>query len=419
MSSNSTERYLTAPWKRFVDWLAVPAEAEMKRLGIKDPNEKNAFAHAYTAALIAHGYLGMPISRGRPADAADLVDVLGRAKENLPGIFGRQTDFRDYYRDLWNNGVGADIGNYAKSHLYSREEIGRLVKDAMDDGAIVSSLTDSRIPAPPGGGYLSWPIPSPPQYQGPYAAPDRQDSFDNRFGRWGSSPAPDRPDSFDNRFGNWGTSPAAGSGNPGSRVLRALEKYRRSEVPDGPASTSAQGAPPATPALQPDMAGKGAVRILGKFVGNNLITPAAAASPSRPPLPGPTAPNPPGQESASGDQSENALGAPSPDPYPRLRRVSSAFPDITPLNPDQPVQPQRSPPLGIFSGKPMSQWLLPPSVWGLPDNSDASGNGDWFTYLAGIAFRNPTQPAPSPQDDGLRDIYGDDPTQPWTLQRLR
>jgi hypothetical protein len=243
------------------------------------------------------------------------------------------------------------------------------------------------------------------------AAPDRQDSFGDRFGNWGSSPAgvaplpaPDRPDSFDKRFGNWGTSPAAGSGNPGSPVLRALEKYRRSEVPVGPASTSAQGAPPATPALQPDMAGKGVVRILGKFVGNNLIPPAVAASPSRPPLSGPTAPNPPGQESAFGDQSENAPGAPRPDPYPRLqsRRVSSAFPDISPRNLDQPMPPpERAPALGIFSGKPMSEGLLPPPVWGLPDHSNASGDGDWFNFLAGIASRNSAQP---PLDEGTQGI---------------
>ncbi len=242
MASNSIDEILTAPWGEFVKWLGAPADAEADRLGIKDPNERNAFGHAYTAALIAHGYLGMPVSQGKPADAADLVDALGRAKENLPGILGRQNDFRDYYRDPWNNGIGADIGNYAKSHLYSREELGKLVKDAMDDGVIVSSLTDSRIPAQPSGGYLTWPIPSPPQYQGPNAPPDRQDSFGDRFGKWGSSPAgiaslpvPDRPDSFGNRFGNWGSAPAGDSGNPRSPVLRALQNYKRSAAPDGSA----------------------------------------------------------------------------------------------------------------------------------------------------------------------------------------
>jgi len=33
----------------------------------------------------------------------------------------------------------------------------------------------------------------------------------------------------------------------------------------------------------------------------------------------------------------------------------------------------------------------------LPDNSEASGDGNWFNFLAGLAFQNPTQPA-SPLD---------------------
>jgi hypothetical protein len=61
---------------------------------------------------------------------------------------------------------------------------------------------------------------------------------------------------------------------------------------------------------------------------------------------------------------------------------------------------------------------LPPSVWGLPDNSDASGNWDWFNFLTGIASRNPTQPARLSLDDGLRGPYRDDPVQPWFFQRL-
>jgi hypothetical protein len=60
--------------------------------------------------------------------------------------------------------------------------------------------------------------------------------------------------------------------------------------------------------------------------------------------------------------------------------------------PASPPEPSR--PLGIFSGKPMSPSRLPPSVWGLPDNSDGSGDGNVFNFLAGLAFQNPTQPAP-------------------------
>jgi hypothetical protein len=191
---------------------------------------------------------------------------------------------------------------------------------------------------------------------GPDASPtsgdipsDRPDSFGDRFGKWSSSPAgnaplaaSDRSDSFNNRFGNWGSATAGDFGNPRSPVLRALQNYGRAQAPGGPASTSAQGASPATPSPQ-----------------RNFLN----------------------EESAPGD----------------------------------PATPQSGPPLGIFSGKPMSQWLLPPSVWGLPDNSDG---GNWFTRLGGVPSQNSTQPAP-PLDNNLPGFYRDDPLQPWFVQRLR
>ena len=161
-------------------------------------------------------------------------------------------------------------------------------------------------------------------------------SFDDRFGKWGSAPVADPRDSFNNRFGNWSSVPAAGSGDIGSPVLRALEKYRRSETSDGPVMASAQGAFPATPPFQPDIVGAGGV--LGKFREARLATPAAASSLS--PFPGATALNFASEESDFADRSENVPDATSrPDMYPRLlsRVVSSAFPGITPGDPDQPM----------------------------------------------------------------------------------
>jgi hypothetical protein len=39
----------------------------------------------------------------------------------------------------------------------------------------------------------------------------------------------------------------------------------------------------------------------------------------------------------------------------------------------------------------MSPSRLPPPVWGLPDNSDGSDDGNVFNFLAGLALQNPTQ----------------------------
>jgi hypothetical protein len=103
---------------------------------------------------------------------------------------------------------------------------------------------------------------------------------------------------------------------------------------------------------------------------------------------------------------------------PQIRRISSAFRDITAENPNQPVPPtEPTPLLGIFSGKPMSLTPLPPSVLGLPDSSDKSDGGNWFTRLAGTPSRTPQRPAQSPLDDLLREIYGDGTLPPWLFQR--
>jgi hypothetical protein len=80
-------------------------------------------------------------------------------------------------------------------------------------------------------------------------ATDETGPFSDRFGNWGSAPAstaplaaPDHPESFDSRFGSWGTAPAGRFGDTRSPVLRALEKYSGSAVPDGSTSVAAQGA---------------------------------------------------------------------------------------------------------------------------------------------------------------------------------
>jgi hypothetical protein len=59
-----------------------------------------------------------------------------------------------------------------------------------------------------------------------------------------------------------------------------------------------------------------------------------------------------------------------------------------PPNPNQ-LAAEPIPLLGIFSGKPMSPMSLPPSVWDLPDNPDASGGDDWFKFLTRMASQHP------------------------------
>ncbi len=237
------------------------------------------------------------------------------------------------------------------------------------------------------------------------SSPDRQQSFADRFGRWGSSPAgvapvpaPDSPASFDNRFGNWGSAPVGGSGETHSPGLRELQKHGRSAAPDDPTRAS-------RPVSEFNALGQGVARLLygpDRLVGNSSVAPAAAVSPAATTAAGPTAPVLPNAESAFSGRSENASGGPRPDNnFRRLSRWdSSALPGVTPP-PPMPA-PEPGPPLGIVSGKSMSQWPLPPQVFGLPDTSNASGNSDWFDFLAGMGSLNSMSPAPAP--DGSKPV---------------
>ena len=70
------------------------------------------------------------------------------------------------------------------------------------------------------------------------------------------------PDSLNGRFGNWLSGPFGKLGDTRSPVLRALEEYRTSAAPDGPASISAQELPAAA-AFRPPVTGGVAWQVRG------------------------------------------------------------------------------------------------------------------------------------------------------------
>jgi hypothetical protein len=265
-------------------------------------------------------------------------------------------------------------------------------------------------------------------------------------------PAPNLPSSFGGRFGDSSAAPG-GASNTRSPVLRTLEQYRRSAAQDGPAPTSVQGVP--TPAFQPDAvhspagdffekflrgsadattrspvsfktsgsnaggqaadnfsgAGNGPLGGLGGFIGSSPMDPAEAMSPMH----GLAAADFSSEATNHIEPSDNAPGGPRPAAYPQLRRVSSAFPDITPRDPEQPVTPpEPAPLLGIFSGEPILP--LPRAVWGLLDRSSASPRGALSDFLAGLSRRNPAELSP---DDDPRGFDRDERGRPWFLQGQR
>jgi hypothetical protein len=125
------------------------------------------------------------------------------------------------------------------------------------------------------------------------------------------------------------------------------------------------------PAFQPDSAGTGGV--LGKYFDASVMPPAQGASPSRPSFADSTAPDFSTGETASvNDMPVRILSRRVLNPSP------TAVPDDTiPAAPS----PQANRPLGIFSGKPMPDYPVPPPIFGLPDDSRANGDDgeNWYT----------------------------------------
>ena len=189
---------------------------------------------------------------------------------------------------------------------------------------------------------------------------------------WGSVPvsnAPpptsDAPATFDSR-----SAPAGSFGDATSPLLRALERNRRSAASDGSAPTPVQAVSLAAPAFQPDSAGTGGV--LGKYFDASVMPPAQGVSPSWPSFADSTAPD----FSTAETESVNDM------PVRILsRRVLNPSPTAVP---DDTVpaasSPQANRPLGIFSGKPMPSYPVPPPIFGLPDRSRVVGDDDenWY-----------------------------------------
>ena len=262
-------------------------------------------------------------------------------------------------------------------------------------------------------------------------------------------PASNEPNSLGGRFGDRSAAPGSAASNARSPVLRELEKYRRSAAQDGLPPTSVQGMP--TPAFQPDavyspagdffgnvprgaadattrlpttfktsgpavggqstddfgVIGNRPMGVLGGFTGNSPMDPAA-------PIRGLGAADFSSEETNHIDASEDVPGGLRPARY-QLRRVSSAFPNVTPRDPGQPVTPPQFVPLpGIFSGEPILP--LPHSIWGLPDRSSPSPYDALSDFLAGLSRRNPAE---LPPDDDPRGSDRDERGWPWFLQGQR
>jgi hypothetical protein len=289
---------------------------------------------------------------------------------------------RDTFKDLYNNQVGRKIADYVRNNNLSRDQIQELVLDALSTGKLIVTQQDKRIDPSFNGDPRNFSLPVGD------AAP-------------------------------W-TAPSAGFSDFASSVTRVPVLPRKGESDDLLPSTGqislstspVQGAPPPTPAFQPDTV----YSPIGDFFGNFPSSPAddqpirrlvrrtyrhsqSSASDVGAPAVPPASPD----GAASGSS-----GAPPPMPQPQNPKGPLSLMDAYLLyrrrldaNQSQASATDAGAPAAIPSG----------------DSNFSGGFLGRLAALMGVDPQNPDQLAP-PQDE-LRALYSDYPAQPRNLRRLR
>jgi hypothetical protein len=274
------------------------------------------------------------------------------------------------------------------------------------------SRPNGSLVAPEGSSLLD-PTPTDPGTPGPF-------STGGRFVPRASPPQPlyptgplvpassarmqDRQGSLDDRSGNWSSSPAEDAGRFRSPVLRELQRYRQlaaSGVAAAPSSAASNlGAPRSSIGVDSETGD-----VMGgvfKWIENGLI-PSAEASPSKSLPQGVTAPDIPGDSDGSisgaseaasplakdnrrylsrpvvGQGSAFDTGAPAVPFVPSNAGLAPDYPNsfenpfgskISTEGATQPAQPhQAATPLGLFTGQPMPNRVVPLPILDILDRS--------------------------------------------------
>ena len=116
--------------KNYVNEARMMADKMGVKPGIGWNDERDAFRHVYTSAVIA----------SRP--------IMGRAQAYIGGelkeIVGDNTN-AEHWMDRRNNKIGRDIGQMARENNWSKEEIAREIIRQINDGTVVTNPYDPRL----------------------------------------------------------------------------------------------------------------------------------------------------------------------------------------------------------------------------------------------------------------------------------
>lgn len=92
-------------------------------------NDVDAFRHAYVSGVFTQVY------------SEETADILGRLNEYITfDLYSNSKDPRSLNMDLWNNSIGRKYGKEAKS----RQELLKLIHEALKNGELIIDLDDSR-----------------------------------------------------------------------------------------------------------------------------------------------------------------------------------------------------------------------------------------------------------------------------------
>ena len=198
----------------------------------------------------------------------------------------------------------------------------------------------------------------------------RQDSFNDRFGVWASSPTSISPKTLsdgpalpDDRYGSWGSVRWPEESSP---VLRELRKYKRSMAPDVPGvSTAAADLDTPTEALRPNPGSGASSAMPARYLSGRITARPDAAPFDAGAVAAPLVPSdeifPRGRPASFDDRIGNWMVSPSVTvPRDPSRLGASTLP-------------------GLVSGKPMDYSLLP-SIFGLQE-ATRPDDEDWLLQL--------------------------------------
>jgi len=136
------------------------ADATMDQLMISGALDRNAFSHALLSAEAA--YFGLSLSA---------TSVFWEAKEVIQFAI-RGNERKDFQKDMWNNQIGYEIGEWAASQGLSHNQLLSLLKQELYNNTLIRNENiDSRIDNPTYVEHLRsldhLPTPMVPDYKGP------------------------------------------------------------------------------------------------------------------------------------------------------------------------------------------------------------------------------------------------------------